>query len=154
LHTPQRPIQAALSPRRGADAWCCRAAHLLRRAAQEVNKVQLDIRTGHAQTVEKVLGWLQSEGSLDEITVCDVRPRAHSGSRARSMHFSALVANGPVRFEHTLFGVGGLGLGGLGFGVLRFIVTVPSSSPNAAQCRRTRGPNLTTSGSCKRKGLR
>jgi magnesium-protoporphyrin O-methyltransferase len=40
----------------------------------EVNKVQLDIRTGHAQTVDKVLGWLQSEGSLDDITVCDVRP--------------------------------------------------------------------------------
>ena len=50
--------------------------HRLRRAAQEVNKVQLDIRTGHAQTVDKVLGWLQSEGSLDGITVCDVRPRA------------------------------------------------------------------------------
>ena len=44
--------------------------------AQEVNKVQLDIRTGHAQTVDKVLGWLQSEGSLDGISVCDVRPRA------------------------------------------------------------------------------
>ena len=40
--------------------------------------MQLDIRTGHAQTVDKVLGWLQSEGSLDGISVCDVRPRAHA----------------------------------------------------------------------------
>jgi len=38
-----------------------------------VNKVQLDIRTGHAQTVEKVLGWLKDE-KLTDVTVCDVRP--------------------------------------------------------------------------------
>jgi len=29
----------------------------------EVNSVQLDIRTGHAQTVDKVLGWVDSDGS-------------------------------------------------------------------------------------------
>lgn len=34
----------------------------------------MDIRTGHAQTVDKVLAWLQSEGSLDAVSVCDVRP--------------------------------------------------------------------------------
>jgi magnesium-protoporphyrin O-methyltransferase len=39
----------------------------------EVNKVQLDIRTGHAQTVDKVLGWLQDEGGVQGISVCDVR---------------------------------------------------------------------------------
>jgi magnesium-protoporphyrin O-methyltransferase len=37
----------------------------------EVNKVQLDIRQGHAQTVEKVLGWLQEEGGVKGTTVCD-----------------------------------------------------------------------------------
>lgn len=37
----------------------------------EVNKVQLDIRQGHAQTVEKVLGWLDAEGGLKGTTVCD-----------------------------------------------------------------------------------
>jgi hypothetical protein len=37
----------------------------------EVNKVQLDIRTGHAQTVEKVLRWVDAEGSLQGVTVCD-----------------------------------------------------------------------------------
>ncbi len=36
----------------------------------DVNKVQLDIRTGHAQTVEKVLKWL-SESKLQDLTVCD-----------------------------------------------------------------------------------
>ena len=39
----------------------------------EVNKVQLDIRTGHAQTVDKVLGWLQDEGGVKGISICDVR---------------------------------------------------------------------------------
>lgn len=34
--------------------------------------MQLDIRTGHAQTVEKVLSWL-SESALAGVTVCDVR---------------------------------------------------------------------------------
>lgn len=37
----------------------------------EVNKVQLDIRTGHAQTVEKVLGWLDADGSIKGRSACD-----------------------------------------------------------------------------------
>ncbi len=37
----------------------------------EVNKVQLDIRTGHQQTVDKVLGWLQADGNLADLTICD-----------------------------------------------------------------------------------
>jgi SAM-dependent methyltransferase len=37
----------------------------------DVNKVQLDIRTGHAQTVDKVLNWLDEEGGVKETTVCD-----------------------------------------------------------------------------------
>lgn len=36
----------------------------------DVNKVQLDIRKGHAQTVEKVLSWL-SESNLEGTSVCD-----------------------------------------------------------------------------------
>lgn len=36
----------------------------------EVNSVQLDIRQGHAQTVEKVLVWLKADG-LEGVTVCD-----------------------------------------------------------------------------------
>jgi len=32
----------------------------------EVNSVQLDIRTGHAQTVDKVLGWIDADGTAKE----------------------------------------------------------------------------------------
>ena len=37
----------------------------------EVNKVQLDIRTGHAQTIEKVLRWVDEEGGVEGTTVAD-----------------------------------------------------------------------------------
>lgn len=37
----------------------------------EVNKVQLDIRQGHAQTVDKVLRWLDDDGGVDDRTICD-----------------------------------------------------------------------------------
>lgn len=37
----------------------------------EVNKVQMDIRKGHAQTVEKVLKWLDEEGGVEGTTFAD-----------------------------------------------------------------------------------
>lgn len=37
----------------------------------EVNKVQLDIRTGHQQTVDTVLGWLKADANLAELSICD-----------------------------------------------------------------------------------
>ena len=37
----------------------------------EVNKVQLDIRNGHAETVRKVLDWLDNEGGVVDQTVAD-----------------------------------------------------------------------------------
>ena len=37
----------------------------------EVNKVQLDIRTGHQQTVETVLSWLRADGNLACLSICD-----------------------------------------------------------------------------------
>lgn len=37
----------------------------------KVNKVQLDIRTGHQQTVDTVLGWLEADGNLRGLSVCD-----------------------------------------------------------------------------------
>lgn len=37
----------------------------------DVNKVQLDIRIGHAKTVENVMKMLTDEGSLRGVTVCD-----------------------------------------------------------------------------------
>eukprot|EP01038_Epipyxis_sp_PR26KG_P014460 gene14460-19408_t len=38
--------------------------------SDEVNKVQLDIRTGHQQTIDKVLNWIESE-SNEKKSVCD-----------------------------------------------------------------------------------
>ncbi len=37
----------------------------------EVNKVQQDIRLGHQQTIETVVGWLQADGNLAQISICD-----------------------------------------------------------------------------------
>ncbi|HEY9627112.1 MAG TPA: magnesium protoporphyrin IX methyltransferase [Coleofasciculaceae cyanobacterium] len=37
----------------------------------EVNKVQLDIRVGHQKTVDTVLGWLEADGNLAGLSICD-----------------------------------------------------------------------------------
>ena len=37
----------------------------------EVNKVQLDIRNGHQQTVDTVLSWLKADNNLSELSICD-----------------------------------------------------------------------------------
>lgn len=37
----------------------------------EVSKVQLDIRTGHQQTVDTVLSWLEADGNLGDLSICD-----------------------------------------------------------------------------------
>jgi magnesium-protoporphyrin O-methyltransferase len=37
----------------------------------EVNKVQLDIRNGHQQTVDTVIGWLKDDQNLSELSLCD-----------------------------------------------------------------------------------
>ena len=37
----------------------------------EVNKVQLDIRTGHQQTVDHVIGWLEADNNLPSLSICD-----------------------------------------------------------------------------------
>ncbi|MEE3716047.1 magnesium protoporphyrin IX methyltransferase [Tumidithrix elongata RA019] len=37
----------------------------------KVNKVQLDIRTGHQQTVDYVLQWFKKDGNYSQISVCD-----------------------------------------------------------------------------------
>ncbi|WP_373479111.1 magnesium protoporphyrin IX methyltransferase [Geminocystis sp.] len=37
----------------------------------EVNKVQLDIRTGHQQTIDTVVGWLKNDENLSELSICD-----------------------------------------------------------------------------------
>ncbi|MBD1836925.1 magnesium protoporphyrin IX methyltransferase [Coleofasciculus sp. FACHB-501] len=37
----------------------------------EVNKVQLDIREGHQQTVDTVLSWLKADDNLATLSICD-----------------------------------------------------------------------------------
>ncbi len=37
----------------------------------EVNKVQLDIRVGHQQTVDTLLDWLKADENLSGLTICD-----------------------------------------------------------------------------------
>jgi magnesium-protoporphyrin O-methyltransferase len=37
----------------------------------EVNKVQLDIRNGHQQTVDAVLYWLKQDGNAQGLSICD-----------------------------------------------------------------------------------
>eukprot|EP00958_Prasinococcus_capsulatus_P010226 scaffold996_cov409-Prasinococcus_capsulatus_cf.AAC.12 len=51
---------------KGFDRW-----NKIYGETDDVNKVQLDIREGHAQTVEKVLSWVKAEGNLEGTTVCD-----------------------------------------------------------------------------------
>lgn len=37
----------------------------------DVNKVQLDIRKGHQQTIDTVMEWLQADGNLRGLSICD-----------------------------------------------------------------------------------
>lgn len=37
----------------------------------EVNKVQRDIRVGHQQTIDTVIGWLEDDQNLMNLTICD-----------------------------------------------------------------------------------
>jgi magnesium-protoporphyrin O-methyltransferase len=37
----------------------------------DVNKVQLDIRNGHQQTIDTVVTWLKEDGNLAELYICD-----------------------------------------------------------------------------------
>ena len=68
-------------------------------------QVQLDIREGHAATVEKVLGWIEQDGGLDGVTVCDAGcgtgalaiPLALRGARVLGSDISeAMVGARPV----------------------------------------------------------
>jgi magnesium-protoporphyrin O-methyltransferase len=39
--------------------------------SDDVNTVQLDIRKGHAMTIEKILNWVQADGDISGKSVCD-----------------------------------------------------------------------------------
>ena len=77
----------------------------------EVNKVQMDIRLGHAQTVEKVLRWVDEEGGVEGLTVCDAGcgtgslavPLALKGAALSASDISsAMVNEAKVRYEEAV----------------------------------------------------
>lgn len=39
--------------------------------SDDVNSVQMDIREGHDQTIQKILNWVQADGDIAGKTVCD-----------------------------------------------------------------------------------
>ena len=66
----------------------------------EVNKVQLDIRTGHQQTVETVISWLKADGNLADLSICDAGcgvgslsiPLAEAGAKVFASDISEKMA--------------------------------------------------------------
>ncbi|WP_017303141.1 magnesium protoporphyrin IX methyltransferase [Spirulina subsalsa] len=85
----------------------------------EVNKVQLDIRVGHQQTIDKVLGWLQDDGNLEGLTICDAGcgvgslsiPLAEAGAKVYGSDISEkMVTEAQERAQETLKDTSGLTL--------------------------------------------
>lgn len=77
----------------------------------EVNKVQLDIRTGHQQTVDTVLSWLEADNNLAALSVCDAGcgvgslsiPLAQAGAKVNACDISdKMVGEAKERAEDIL----------------------------------------------------
>ena len=62
----------------------------------DVNKVQLDIRTGHQQTVDTVLEWLKADDNIASLSICDAGcgvgslsiPLAQAGAKVNASDIS------------------------------------------------------------------
>ncbi len=81
----------------------------------EVNKVQLDIRTGHQQTVDTVLSWLEADGNLADLSICDAGcgvgslsiPLAQAGAKVFASDISEkMVGEAKERAEDILGSTG------------------------------------------------
>jgi magnesium-protoporphyrin O-methyltransferase len=77
----------------------------------EVNKVQLDIRNGHQQTVDTVISWLTADNNLPELSICDAGcgvgslsiPLAQAGAKVYASDISEkMVEEGKQRGLETL----------------------------------------------------
>ncbi|MHC5674335.1 magnesium protoporphyrin IX methyltransferase [Nostoc sp.] len=77
----------------------------------EVNKIQLDIRNGHQQTVDTVLGWLKADNNLPQLSICDAGcgvgslsiPLALDGAKVYAADISEkMVEEGKDRAKQTL----------------------------------------------------
>ena len=76
----------------------------------QVNKVQLDIRKGHQQTVDTVLSWLQADDNLPGLSICDAGcgvgslsiPLAKAGSVVYGSDISEKMVSEahPVSYTH------------------------------------------------------
>ncbi|CAJ1966989.1 unnamed protein product [Cylindrotheca closterium] len=73
--------------------------------SDEVNSVQLDIRTGHDQTIQKILNWVQADGDNKGKTFCDCGcgvgslaiPLAQMGAKISASDISDSMANEAAR---------------------------------------------------------
>lgn len=71
----------------------------------DVNSVQLDIRNGHDQTIQKILNWIQGDGDIAGKTVCDCGcgvgslaiPLARMGAKVSASDISEAMANEAAR---------------------------------------------------------
>jgi len=73
--------------------------------SDDVNSVQLDIRTGHDQTIQKILNWIESDGDIAGKTVCDCGcgvgslaiPLAQMGAKVSASDISDSMAKEAAR---------------------------------------------------------
>lgn len=79
--------------------------------SDEVNSVQMDIRDGHGQTVDKVLAWVDADGSASSGTFCDAGcgvgslaiPLASRGARVSASDISkAMTTEASARAKAQL----------------------------------------------------
>lgn len=77
----------------------------------DVNKVQLDIRTGHQQTIDTVLSWLRADGNIPSLSICDAGcgvgslsiPLAEAGATVSASDISEkMVGEAKERAQVTL----------------------------------------------------
>lgn len=77
---------------RGFDRW-----RRIYGETDDVNKVQKKIRQGHQQTIDTVVEWLQADGNLGELSICDAGcgvgslsiPLAQAGATVAASDISA-----------------------------------------------------------------
>ncbi|NMF82720.1 magnesium protoporphyrin IX methyltransferase [Nodosilinea sp. P-1105] len=78
----------------------------------DVNKVQLDIRKGHQQTVDTLLEWLTADGNLAGLTCCDAGcgvgslaiPLAQAGAKVYASDISAKMVEEAQRRATDVLG--------------------------------------------------
>ncbi|PSF38704.1 magnesium protoporphyrin IX methyltransferase [Aphanothece hegewaldii CCALA 016] len=77
----------------------------------EVNKVQRDIRVGHQKTIDTVIEWLEADGNLSNIMICDAGcgvgslaiPLAQAGAKVYASDISEkMVTEAAKRAQETL----------------------------------------------------